>query len=847
MAIRWSQIQNLTTTEFEINKLSGLIALAEDLNKLVGFTGDTADLNSILGLAGISNEHFSLPSHLAHPFEANSLDGLLLVDNTIPKSKLAFDVVDPVDFSNLSNSHSVLRLDHENLALQVQTLISIVIPGQGEDIVNSIQQAIAHIENPEDAHDATAISYGMFESGYYYAAANLNAGANKIKMSTNNIKHFRQGDTVRLHSNIAPYFSTTISAVDYDLYELTIQAAPSVAYLVSHQFRVINDSENNVQQGLDRSLRNSTDELFGRLTITNDSLMNALVIDNIQNSYDLEFANQAKLVSGSSYSFELGAGSQNFDVLNSLKVGIFGSDELGNAYSNTYTLKDYQTSNDGLITKEELTAHRTWTIPDRDGYIAIGDMTFWDLLRVTLNRAEGKLYIAPGVMTDLYGQKVRAWINIAEGSDYPGGEVDVQMQLAINGKLADLQDKHIAFIVYLTYDDDLFFFYSEPDEEDGYFENVEDAIAAIPPYLPTAYMKLAIVSVKGNGVGGIDNNSITIHEDMRPIVTQGMSNAHYDESVIYSAGLAANTVITLPSNTRAGGRAQGFNRNNAELEVYVNGTFREKGRDYIEITGAAPGQIAFLYPLPEFSVVRFRISWGAATSIAGGSGGGLGGTTLQDAYLSGPNIFTTGSPVAISAALGFALDIFGDINLQGFINSTSGLEFTNSTSQEPGLSGSLNNKLYASSTGDLLYKKQSNATVYNITQSLESSTEQEGRTYFNNTGFPIPAFTAVALHSVNAGQIVKADVSSNTGKARVFGITTSVIPNGASGKIVWSGYVPGAGLGFGHNSVIVASAAQEGLITEEQNANLVKGNMSVEIGLVDGSGLIVNITRKGQL
>jgi hypothetical protein len=160
---------------------------------------------------------------------------------------------------------------------------------------------------------------------------------------------------------------------------------------------------------------------------------------------------------------------------------------------------------------------------------------------------------------------------------------------------------------------------------------------------------------------------------------------------------------------------------------------------------------------------------------------------------------------------------------------------------------SINNKLYASSTGDLLYKKNSTATLYNITEALDSSTGQEGRNYFNNTGFPIPAFRAVALHPVNAGQIVQADVSSNTGKARVFGITTSVIPNGSFGKIIWSGYVPNAGIGFEHNSVIVASATEDGLIAEEQNANLVKGNMSVEIGLVDGSGLIVNITRKGQL
>lgn len=846
MAIRWSQIQNLTTTEFEVNKLSGLLAVASDLNKLVGFNGSTSDLNSILGLAQASQDHFGLHAHLAHEFLPNSIDGQILVDATIPLSKLAFDIVGVQEFNDLSADHNVLKLDLNNLSSQVSVLTSIVIPGQGQDIAESIAQAIAHVEDAEDAHDATAISYGMFESGYYYPTQNLNSGSNKIKLSANTIRFFRVGDSVRLHSNIAPYFSTVITAVNYDNFELTIQSAPSVPYLVANQFRVINDSENNVQQGIDRALRNNTDKLSGRLTIENATSMNSLVIDSSSSGYDLEFSNQAKILSGSSYSFELGNGPQDFQVFNSDLVGVFGTDQLGNAYSNTYTLKDYASNYEGLITKEPLTANRTWTIPDRDGYIAIGDMTFWDLLRVTADKQAGKLFVAPGVMEDLYGQKVRAWINMAQGSDFAGEEIDLSMQLALNGKLGLIQDKYIGFIVYLTYDDELFFYYSQPEEGEGFFDTEEDAIAAIPAFLPTAYMKLAVVTVKGNGTGGIDNSTIIIHEDMRPIVSQGMSNAHYDESRIYSAGLAANTVITLPVNSRAGGRNQGYNRNNAELEVYVNGTFRERGRDYIEVTGAAPGQIAFVYPLPEFSVVRFRIGWGAATAIVGGGGGGVGGGTLQDAYLGGPSIFTTGIPVTVSAASGYAFDIFGDVNLQGFITSSFGMEFVNSNS-EPGLSDSLYNKLYSNTSGDLLYKNKTNSTTYNITASLQNSSEQQGRNYLNNTGEAIPAFTAVALHPVNAGQIVKADVSSNTEKARVFGITSEYIANGASGKIVWNGYVHGAGNGFAHNSIVVASASAEGAITEEQNANLVKGNMSVEIGIVDGAGLLVNIIRKGQL
>jgi hypothetical protein len=845
MAIRWSQIQNLTTTEFEVNKLSGLLAIASDLNKLSGFNGTTADLNSILGLAVSSQTHFNTAAHLAHSFQSNSIDGQSLVDATILPSKLAFDIVSVEAFANLSSSYAALQSDYTSLAAQVAVLTQIVIPGQGADIVDSIAQAVAHIEDIDDAHDATAISYGMFESGYYYAAANLNSGGNTVQLTQETIKFFKVGDLVRLQSNIANYFSTSITAVNYDTFQITIAQAPTVPYLVAHQFRVINDSQNNVQQALDRSLRNTTDKLSGRLTIENSTSMNTLVIDSSQNVYDVEFTNKASLYSGDGYSFEIGQSSSDFEVVNAQEVKIFGLDSSGNAYSNTYSLKDYSTNYIGLITKESLTADRTWTIPDRDGYVAIGDMTFWDLLRVTADKPAGKLFVAPGVMEDLYGQKVRAWINIAEGSDFPGEEVDLALQLDINGKLDLIEDKYIAFIVYLTYDDELFFYYSEPDEVTGFFDTEEEAIAAIPAYLPTAYMKLAIVTVKGDGSGGIDNNTIKIHEDMRPIVSQGMSNAHYDESRTYSSGLISNTVIALPNNSRAGGRTQGYNSGKGELEIYVNGTFRERGRDYIEVSGASPGQIAFLYALPEFSVVRFRISWGAATSVAGGGGGG-GAATLQDAYLNGPNIFTLGTPVSISAASGFALSVTGDLSLEGFINSSTGMEFTNSSS-EPGLTDSENNKLYANNSGDLLYKNNSNSTTYNITASLQNSSEQQGRSYLNNTSSSIPAFTAVSLDAVTAGQIVKADVSSNTERARIFGITTENIAPGASGKVVWNGYVSGAGQGFTHNSIIVASASADGEIAEEQNANLVEGNMVVEIGITDGTGLLVNIIRKGQL
>ena len=139
MAIRWDQIQNLSVTEAEINLLAGLTANASELNEITGFTGTSADLNALIGLDTIVSTHIAEDFSTAHPISPNSLDGLLLVDNTVTQAKLAFAVAVQADISGLQLQIDDIVSDTAVQQTQIDNLYAIVIPGQGNDLADSIK------------------------------------------------------------------------------------------------------------------------------------------------------------------------------------------------------------------------------------------------------------------------------------------------------------------------------------------------------------------------------------------------------------------------------------------------------------------------------------------------------------------------------------------------------------------------------------------------------------------------------------------------------------------------------------------------------------------------------------
>lgn len=82
-----------------------------------------------------------------------------------------------------------------------------------------------------------------------------------------------------------------------------------------------------------------------------------------------------------------------------------------------------------------------------------------------------------------------------------------------------------------------------------------------------------------------------------------VNQAAYDESLAYAGGLAASTNVTLPNS-------QTFSSASAkDLIVIVNGLEKEVTRDF-SVIGGGPTytQIAFVYDLPNNSIVRFKMN-----------------------------------------------------------------------------------------------------------------------------------------------------------------------------------------------------------------------------------------------
>lgn len=252
MAIRWDDIQNLNVTEDEINLLAGLNATAAELNEIAGFTGNSADLNALIGLDGDLAAHEALDFTTAHPIAANSLDGLLIADNTIIQSKLAFDVATQVELGDLQTQVDNAVSDIAVQQSQIDNLFSIVIPGQGDDLADAIQQTIDHIELVADAHDSSAISYG----NYYTLPSDITAGVTtSLVLPASIIKHFRVGESIRFQDDITATEDVVLTEVNYTTNTITF-AAPVNGYTTADNGIIWTLSEDNAQEALDRSFRN---------------------------------------------------------------------------------------------------------------------------------------------------------------------------------------------------------------------------------------------------------------------------------------------------------------------------------------------------------------------------------------------------------------------------------------------------------------------------------------------------------------------------------------------------------------------------------------------------------------
>lgn len=827
--IRWRDLQNIFVTENQINLLAGLVVNAGLLNQLDGFSGSGEQLNQAIQTISTINTHVAKDLATAHSLTPNSIDGGVISDGTLAMSKLSFSPLTQADYLNLNNLIDALNTEHSELSSQVENLYSVLFPSVTGDIAQQFDQLVNHIEKLEDAHDAIAISYG----NTYDIIQNTPVGALQTKVSTEKIKEFRVDDEVQIQDSNSGPETRTLTGVDYNTGTIA-WAGPLVnEYSTNNSPIVKNNSQKHVQQTIERSLRNSTDNFTGRLTIDQLSNNDALVINKSGNGYTARF-NDFTSKTDQSFDIELGSndGSTRFRVANSDGRHALDLLDNGELITGNVTLSDYNSLEFGKITKQDLTDDREWKLPDRSGYIGLGDLTFTELLKVSTVPGTKKIKIAPGYKEDYDGRRVSAWISMETPCSFEGTEIDIQAKFLADNKLLTLEDKWQVFVVYINDDDNVSFFHG-PQEATR-----QEALDEYFNFIPSAYMKLAKFVVQGDGLGGILQSSIEFLQDQRPFLTQGMSAAYYDETINSPTGWNAGSVISLPANSKAGGMIQSYKPGRGQLEVYLDGVYQVVDQDYEETVGEPVGRIRVLKNIASHSQLHFRITYKAAAIT-----GGFDVPTLQTAYNAGPLISVSDivGPVRLmSFDTDMLMELEGSVSITNKIHNLRSLAFQKISALSTDLD---KNQIYVDNNSDLIYHqyKTSGSRDYNILKEIEEAQSVSKIPMMNGAGSIIPKGRAVALHPSLPNAVVLCDTSSNTSKARAIGITTENIGIGEVGNVAISGLFKLAGLGLPHNSVLVVDPRNPGHVVPKNSVSYLPTDEYMEIGLIDGGHLLVQL------
>lgn len=833
--IRWRDLQNILPTEQEINLLEGLTAIAADINRITGFLGTGTDLNGILGVPADLANHLADDLSTAHPLVPGTLDGGVLANGTVGEIKLDFTPMTSLDALQIENDFTQVDADIAAVDAQVQNLYSIVIPGQGSDIADSIAQFIDHLEKLEDAHDATAISLG----NEYTPIIDTLTGSFQAQVPLDKIKYFKAGDDVELQSTAFGPEANVVDSVNYNTGHIGLQNASVGNYLIANTFVIKNLTQDEVQEGIDRSLRNTTDIFSGRLTIEQDSLTdNALDINNTGSGYSL-WSNAFTAQTGNNYTIELNNNNDSsyWELQDSDKRVAAQITDQGNAWVNTVALEDRTSLFKGTITKQSLTADQTWTFPDRSGYVGIGDLTFTELLKVRCVDATKNITIAPGTILDYEGEAISAWIDMEFGSSYAGSTINLETQFTADSQLLGLGSNYQCFVVYITDIDTVFFDYGpkeavEQDAMDNYVNNV-----------PSAFMKLAKMTIQGDGAGGILQSSITKNEDMRPFLTQGMATAYYDEEIEYPSGFSSGGIINLPANSRAAGADIHYKTGESQLEVYIDGVYQRATFDYDEHQGNPVAQIRMLKDVQPNSNVRFRITYKAAAI-----GGGLTiSDSLQQSYNGGNdiNLSLAQGPITMqSLDMDTLLEVNGHASIDGLIQALQGLEFATQAAF-PG--DNTNNHLWVDSNNDLIFHQyDGTATEWNLLEEISQGQKSVIVEVTNNTGSLISKGRGLALHASLTNHVVLCDTSNSLSTSRLAGISFENIPNGSTGRMIMAGCLPSAGLALPHKTVIVVDPRNPGLLVDVTLVDFLIEDVYMEAGQLDGSTLLVDIDRNAK-
>lgn len=321
-----------------------------------------------------------------------------------------------------------------------------------------------------------------------------------------------------------------------------------------------------------------------------------------------------------------------------------------------------------------------------------------------------------------------------------------------------------------------------------------------------------------------------------------LSTPIYDERVLYPAGLAAFTVITIPTNSRNAGIQEKYNVGSGELEIYVNQLFKFQGADWNSVDDE---NISFNFDLPNDAEVHFR-----KDSLGGSSGGGGGGTgnSWSDPVNShivplANNVYDLGSSTNKFRDGYFS----GKLTVDGLIDPT-GIELVKQT-VNPFSTGQAG--IWLNDDEELIIERP-NETTQNLSKKVEDLEDGVGinaftRVLANNTGSTIPKGTPV--YAPTAGNIAPADATNNN-YARVIGITSEEILNGDTGKVAYGGFIENLilGLGLAHGDYLYLGLTPGSLTDQEPSLGVFPSGFNViRIGIAEGDNLYLQIEHVGVL
>lgn len=339
-----------------------------------------------------------------------------------------------------------------------------------------------------------------------------------------------------------------------------------------------------------------------------------------------------------------------------------------------------------------------------------------------------------------------------------------------------------------------------------------------------------------------------------------LNNNAYDEVLAVVSGapaddneitgpVPANTVISLPLDSRDGNSSEIYIVGQGFLELMLNGVDLIEGIDWEEVGTAGNPSSTFriLIDLDVDDQLHLRIDTaGGIVSTGGGSG------TLQDAYNLGSIINTSvGVPFTVGGAASKVAQFNGDIGVTGVIDP-QGITFTREGSDPLAASGQ--DGIWFDTSGNMMLRKEGQGST-NVTQVLESAAAPVSNTdtIENHSGSTLPKFTPVGLDTNGYADVI--DVAVEDSAFSAFAVLSEDIADAAAGSYISNGRLADI---TGFNLRDVLYVAKDGSLTNLKPSvgvgGFLDGDYIIRVGVVKRNvdvpsqmDLIVNVQVVGQL